>query len=131
MNHSEKNIKSHLDEICTIDTTLYDSAYIFTFSNCSELCFEISREIQNYGFYGNISITKDGLLSSFIKAYNYEERRICEAKVLFDEATQSFTVEKSDNNKEIELLIKSIPTIVQKLLSDSSYRTDLFETMRR
>lgn len=106
------------------------------FGDNSEIIFDIEcfDETDSYGGYGYLSITEKGNIYCFIKAVDYENKRMSEPRLTFDHTAQSFCLHsnsyEAESNREIQLIIDSLPLEALRLITDRNYRETTFQACR-
>lgn len=106
------------------------------FGDNSEIIFDIEcfDETDSYGGYGYLSITEKGNIYCFIKAVDYENKRMSEPRLMFDHTAQSFCLDsnsyEAESNREIQLIIDSLPLEALRLITDRNYRETTFQACR-
>ncbi|PMH34492.1 hypothetical protein BCU69_22290 [Vibrio cyclitrophicus] len=106
------------------------------FGDNSEIIFDIEcfDETDSYGGFGYLSITETGNIYCFIKAVDYVNKRMSEPRLTFDYQSHSFCLDtnsyESESNREIQLIIDSLPLQIIRLITDKNYRETTFQACR-
>ncbi|HHY0394789.1 TPA: hypothetical protein ACVU4H_001228 [Vibrio parahaemolyticus] len=106
------------------------------FGDNSEIIFDIEcfDETDSYGGYGYISITEKGNIYCFVKAVDYVNKRMSEPRLTFDYHSHSFCLDtnsyETESNREIQLIIDSLPLEALRLITDTNYREATFQACR-